>query len=158
MNNKVAFISYALRDSEQFVLTLLSNLLREEGYSINSSYDDYMHIVQMSTHNSILKSSLFIGLITQYGDRNQNVFNEWQVAVENDVPNLLLIEDSVNIASELLNHNNLVRFNRNYPNQQIENIKARIKNAKGKSENNSALGWLLGGIAAVAIIKLLSDE
>lgn len=158
MNNKVAFISYALRDSEQFVLTLLSNLLREEGYSINSSYDDYLHIVQMSTRNSILKSSLFIGLITQYGDRNQNVFNEWQVALENKVPSLLLVEDSVNIAPQLLNHNNVVRFNRNYPNQQIENIKAKIQSAKGKSENNSALGWVLGGIAAVAIIKLLSDE
>lgn len=156
--NKKAFISYALRDSEQFVLTLLSNLLREEGYSINSSYDDYNYLVQRATHNNITKSSLFIGLITQYGDRNQNVFNEWKVALDSKIPSLLLLEDSVNISPELMNHPNVVRFNRHYPNQQIEQIKTKIKNSKVNSENNSAMGWILGGIAALAIIKLLSDE
>ena len=95
--NKIAFISYALRDSEQFVLTLLSNLLREEGFSIDSSYADYNYLVHRSTYNSILKASLFIGLITQYGNRNQNVFNEWRIALDNNIPSLLLVEDSVTI-------------------------------------------------------------
>lgn len=158
MNNKNAFISYALKDSEQFVLTLLSNLLREEGYSISSSYDDYSHIVQRSIYNGITNSSLFIGLITNYGDRNQNVLNEWQVSLQNQIPSLLLIEDSVNVTNELYHHPNVVRFNRNFPNQQIDKIKEKIKKSKGNSENNNALGWILGGVAAVAIIKLLSDE
>lgn len=155
---KIAFISYALKDNEQFVLTLLSNLLRDEGYSINSSYDDYSYLVQRATHSNIIKSSLFIGLITQYGDRNQNVFNEWKVALNYKIPSLLLLEDSVNITPELMSHPNVLRFNRHYPNQQIEQIKATIRNSKRNSENNSAMGWILGGIAALAIIKLLSDE
>lgn len=160
--NKVAFISYALKDSEQFVLTLLSNLLREEGYSIDSSYDDYSNVIQRSAQNNILKSTLFIGLITQYGDRNQNVFNEWRIALEKKIPSLLLIEDSVNIAPELMRHPNVVRFNRHYPNQQIEQIKQKIKRSKNVTTNNppnnNALGWILGGLAAVAIIKILSDD
>ena len=156
--SKIAFISYALSDSEQFVLTLLSNLLREEGYSIDSSYNDYGNVVQRSTYNSILKSSLFIGLITQFGDRNQNVFNEWNVALEKKVPSLLLVEDSVKITPELINHSNVVIFNRHYPNEQFERIKAKIKSSKKNADNNSSLGWILGGLAALVIIKLLSDE
>ena len=156
--NKIAFISYSLRDSEQFVLTLLSNLLREEGFSIDSSYADYNNLIHRSTHNNILNSSLFIGLITQYNSGNQSVFNEWKVALDNNIPNLLLVEDSVNISNELLIHPNIIRFNRHYPNPQIEQIKINIKNYKNNSPNNSTVGWILGGLAALAIIKLLSDE
>jgi hypothetical protein len=157
---KIAFISYALRDSEQYVLTLLSNLLREEGFSIESSYDDYNDILSHSTYNNILDSTLFIGLITQYGDRNDNVFREWKLALKNNIPNLLLVEGSIHINEELRNQSNVLVFNRHYPDDIIRDIKQQIAESKRiekSKQSNNALGWILGGIAAIVIIKLLSD-
>ena len=156
-----AFISYALRDSEQYILTLLSNLLRKEGFSIESSYDDYKNVLSPSIFKNILESTLFIGLITQFGDRNNNVFKEWQQALKNKIPSLLLVEDTVHINQKLRMHPNVLIFNRDYPDREVQYIKQQIAKSKRlvkNKQNENALGWILGGLAAVAIITLLSDN
>lgn len=156
-----AFISYAMQDSEQYVLTLLSDLLRSENFIIDSSFDDYSHLVSQSAFKKINESSLFIGLITEYGNRNKNVFNEWKLAVEKRIPSLLLVEDTVNINHELSNHPNVLIFNRHYPQSGVNKITAQISKAKNladKKNNENALGWILGGAAALAIISLLSSD
>lgn len=156
-----AFISYAMEDSEQYVLTLLADLLRKENFQIDSSFDDYSHIVSQSAFKKINDSSLFIGLITEYGNRNKNVFNEWKVAVQKKIPSLLLVEDTVNIDQQLANHPNVLIFNRHYPQSGLNKVRNQVQNAKklvDKKNNENALGWILGGAAALAIISLLSDE
>ncbi len=156
-----AFISYAMQDSEQYVLTLLADLLRTENFQIDSSFDDYSNIVSQSAFKKINDSSLFIGLITEYGNRNKNVFNEWKVAVQKKIPSLLLIEDTVNINQQLANHPNVLIFNRHYPQSGLDKVRNQVQNAKklvDKKNNENALGWILGGAAALAIISLLSDE
>ena len=77
-----AFISYAMQDSEQYVLTLLANLLMSENFQIDSSFNEYGKTVSQSTIKKINESSLFIGLITEFGNRNKNVFDEWKMAIQ----------------------------------------------------------------------------
>lgn len=156
-----AFISYAMQDSEQYVLTLLADLLRAENFQIDSSFDDYSDIVSKAASKKINESSLFIGLITEYGNRNNNVFDEWTVAVQKKIPSLLLIEDTVNINRQLANHPNVLIFNRHYPQSGLDIVTHQVENAKkllDRKKNVNELGWILGGVAALAIISLLSDE
>ncbi len=156
-----AFISYAMQDSEQYVLTLLSDLLRSENFQIESSFDSYSNIISQSAFKKISESSLFIGLITEYGNRNDNVFNEWKLAIEKRIPSILLIEDAVPINNQLANHPNVLIFNRHYPQSGLDKVKRQIENAKrlvDKKNNENALGWILGGAAALAIISLLASD
>lgn len=156
-----AFISYAMQDSEQYVLTLLSDLLRAENFQIDSSFDSYSNIVSQTAFKKITESSLFIGLITEFGNRNDNVFREWKLAVNKRIPSILLIEDSVNINNQLANHPNVLIFNRHYPQTGVNKIRNQIENSKRlveKKNNENALGWILGGAAAIAIISLLSSD
>ena len=156
-----AFISYAMQDSEQYVLTLLSDLLRSEKFVIDSSFDDYSNVVSQSAFKKINDSSLFIGLITEFGSRNKNVFNEWKLAVEKKIPSLLLVEDTVSINDSLTNHPNVLIFDRHYPQAGLNKITSQLNKAKrliDKKSNENALGWILGGAAALAIISLLSSD
>lgn len=156
-----AFISYAMQDSEQYVLTLLADLLRAENFQLESSFDHYSNIVSPTVYRKINESSLFIGLITEYGNRNKNVFNEWKVAIGKKIPSLLLVEDTVHINQRLAKHPNVLIFNRNYPQTGFIKVRNQVENAKklvDRKNNENALGWILGGAAALAIIGLLSDE
>lgn len=156
-----AFISYAMQDSEQYVLTLLSDLLRMENFQIDSSFDDYGKIVCYSAFKKITEASLFIGLITEYGNRNYKVFNEWKIASQKKIPSLLLVEDTIYINQEIANHPNVLIFNRHYPKSGLDKVRNQVQNAKKlveRKNNENALGWILGGTAALAIISLLSDE
>lgn len=150
-----------MQDTEQYVLTLIADLLRTENFQIDSSFDDYSNIVSQSAFKKINESSLFIGLITEYGNRNTNVLSEWNLAVEKKIPSLLLVEDTVTINQQLSNHPNVLIFNRHYPQSGLNKVRNQIKNANNlydRKNNENALGWILGGVAAIAIISLLSDE
>lgn len=150
-----------MQDSEQYVLTLLSDLLRKENFQIDSSFDNYSNIISQSAFKKITESSLFIGLITEYGNRNHNVFKEWKLAVEKRIPSILLIEDTVPINEQLAIHPNVLIFNRHYPQKGLNKVQKQIENAKrlvDKKRNENALGWILGGAAALAIISLLASD
>ena len=159
---KIAFISYSMKDSEQYVLTLLSSLLKEEGFSVDSSFD-FLKLgdsIDYSIKRKIQESSLFIGVITQ-PNRNDSVLNEWKQAQTFEIPSILLIEDEIDIDSSILKQVNVLRFNRYSPDTAIKKVVNNIKKAETNLEvnkGNSLLGWILGGLAILAILKLLSDD
>ncbi len=156
-----AFISYSIKDSEQYVLTLLSNLLREEGFTIDSSFDFLDHGDSFrDIKNKIANSGLFIGLITAAG-KNKYVLAEWQEAQNSNTPSLLLIEDTIELKSASSNNQNILRFNRNYPESAIEEATFKIRKSKETQVDDvsdNIVGWILGGLAILAIITLLSDD
>lgn len=157
-----AFISYSMQDSEQYVLTLLSNLLREEGFQVDSSFDSlgYGDSIEYGIKKKISESDLFIGVITQTG-RNNYVMQEWEQAQKSRIPSLLLIEDKVKVNPLSLSQPSILRFNKYYPEDAILKATSKIKHARNsskQSEGENVAGWLLGGLAILALIKLLSND
>lgn len=152
-----AFISYSLNDSEQFVLTILSQQLGEEGFIVISNYGlNFTNETQFQINNS----NLLIGLITRSGDTNNRVFQEWQYASNRRIPAILLVENTVHIHQSIQHNENVVRFDRNNPNRAIESVRNKISLAKQtvQANNDKAVAWIIGGVAVLALIGLLSNK
>ena len=150
-----AIISYSLFDQEQYIITLLSKKLRESGFSVITSNNIFNNIVDFTTHSQITSAQLFVGIISNEGVTYKNVLAEWQVAVKNNVPNILLVEDSISISSDF--RGNYVRYNRNNPQPAIQEIHNRML-PQNSSSNNDAWGWIIGGAALLAIVALLAGD
>ena len=151
-----AFISYSVNDKEQFILTLLSSKLREQEFVLTTSQNFYQNVVDFTTANQIKESHLFIGIITKQGIERKRVIAEWTLAKKWKVPNLLLIEDTINIAKGFTG--NFIRFNRKNPKSAIELINSRMNQKPVPSKKDSdILPWILGGAALLAIIALLTS-
>jgi hypothetical protein len=151
-----AFLSYSLNDSWQYILTILARKLNENGFYVSTPQNAY------EVDYEIRKSNLFIGLLTQSGNANDMVIQEWDFAIQNRVPSILLIEDSIRLKGNL-SHPNIIYFNRFAPENAIKNIQNRINNYNPskvlqKQNNENALAWILGGVAAIVLIKLLSEK
>ncbi|MDI9312791.1 MAG: hypothetical protein QM535_21455 [Limnohabitans sp.] len=158
-----AFISYSLNDSEQYILTILSRKLREQGFSIVSNYKVYDNSLDFETSSQLSNSNLFIGIITKTGHSNNQVFAEWNVAIKRKIPALLLVEDSVDIAPPLKTNRNVLLFNRFRPEIAIEKIRTNISTnnqvpVNNTKQNDSTAAWILGGLAALAIVGLLAKD
>lgn len=100
-----AFISYSVTDNNEFIITLLSTKLREKNFIVTTSQNFYGSVIDWNTMIEIANSLLFIGIITRGGIEKNRVIEEWNYAVQKNVPNLLLIEDSVEMNNQ---------FNGNY--------------------------------------------
>lgn len=155
-----AYISYSLNDSERYIVTVLSVKLQEQGFRTDLSFFDYKSEINYGTKSRINTSHIFIGILTNDGNRVNPVYNEFLHATDNNIPSILLIED------ELLKHNlnlgshpNIVQFNRSFPEDAIELVNFNVQEAKSAQQGklNNAVAWMLGGIATVAAIKLLSS-
>ena len=155
-----AFISYSLNDSEQYILTILSRVLKEQGYSITSNHLAYKHVVNYEVYTQLGKSNLFIGIITKTGNANTRVLNEWKEAIKRKIPAIILIEDNVKVNGVLKEHPNALFFNRYTPDVAIRIIKSKIspKTPYTSKKVNNTAAWVLGGLAALAIIGLLAKE
>lgn len=159
-----AFISYSINDSEQYVLSILARKLKEQGFIVTSSYNLYSTLVDFQIYSQLNKSSLFIGIITGDGSDINRVYDEWKIALQKNIPAILLIEDIVEVGQELQNHPNIIRFNKAQPETSIENVRQKIdasrqpNNQVGKQNTNNTTAWLLGGLAVLALIGLLSND
>jgi hypothetical protein len=152
-----AFISYSINDKDQFILTLLASKLRNDGFQIASGNNYLQNILDVNTASQINQSHLFIGIITAHSSEQQRVLREWDYAQRGSIPSLLLIEDSVSVASNFTG--NYIRFNRQNPQIAINNIKTRKEQANNVlNANNEAAAWVLGGAALLALIALFSKS
>lgn len=151
-----AFVSYSLNDSEQYVISLLSKKLYESGFFVTSGFDKRNKEL---THHEIKSSHLFIGLLSQAGESNTTVFEEWRYAIKSRIPGILLVENTIILNKSLAIHPNVVRFDRKRPLQAIELVKQKIeKSTTSKEKLDNAVAWVLGGVATLALISMLSEE
>ncbi len=158
---KQALVSYSLDETEFHILTLLSRSLRERDISIIPSYGNFDNKDEFLIRSSIKSAILFIGIITNSGKRNHNVYLEWLIARNNNVFNILLVEEGFSFIDPSVRHDpSILIFNRRNPLAQIEEIKRKIEHFKPSINNfdKQALTWLLGGAAAITILNLLSKE
>lgn len=158
---KQALVSYSLHETEFHVLTLLSRTLRERDISILPSYGNFDNKDQFLIRSSIKSSILFIGIITNSGKRNNYVYNEWLIARNSNVFNILLVEEGFSfIDPSVRNDPSVLIFNRINPAPQINEINKKIAHFKPSIEtfDKQALTWLIGGAAAITILNLLSKE
>jgi hypothetical protein len=158
-----AYISYSINDAEMFVLSLLSDKLREKGFSVTSNFTGRFadSMVETMAAMKIKESNLFIGIITSTGGNKQNVIKEHNLAVSKKVPALLLVEDAVKLPPEFTNYN-VVKFNRRSPERAVEQINQNIHRVvnqapypQGNSTNTFA--WLFGGLALIGLIDQLAN-
>lgn len=152
-----AFVSYSLNDSEQYVLTVLAKILREQGFVVSSTYNLSSNVLDYNTLTQLNKSSLFIGLITNSGVDNQRVFKEWKQALTKRVPSLLLVENTVDLNPRVRQNPNVIVFDRYNPEPSIDNVKDKIIRSRQSTSDNTA-AWVFGGLAVLALIGLLSDR
>lgn len=153
------FISYSLNDQEQFVLSVLAKKLREQGYIVSTGYNIPSQFQNQQNLSQISNSSLFIGLITNTGQANNHVLKEWEQAKARKIPSLLLIENTVRVNAAYQNDPNIVVFNRYDPEPSIELVRQKINRSKEvEKTGDESTAWIIGGLAALALIALLSNE
>lgn len=148
-----AFLSYSLIDREQYIISLLSNNLRSQGYELSTSMNLRGHTLDFTTTQQIASSQLFIGIISYDGQQRSRVLEEWKYASNNRVPAVLLIEENVQIAQNA-DPNSYIKFNRHKPQLAVQKIKERMDSSKREEETT---GWVLAGAALLAIIALFSS-
>lgn len=153
-----AFVSYSVTDNNEFILTLLSSELRKKDFIITTSQNFRSNILSYNTLSEIETSHLFIGIITGNGNEKKWVLNEWQYAVKRNIPNLLLIEDTVRINQNFTG--NYILFNRRNPQKAINAINRRMTPARSATSTKAEdiIPWVLGGAALLAIISLLTNN
>jgi hypothetical protein len=155
-----AFISYSIADNEQYILTLLAQKLAETGLTLVTSYDqgDYPN---PDAANEIKNSAIFIGLITRLGrlPKTSRVYSDFQAANLFNRPAILLVEDTAPIGIAENSYYNTIRFNRRNIGQTIEDVKNRIRTSQlSPPPTPNTAAWILGGLAVIALLSLLSSE
>ena len=153
-----AFVSYIVSDNNEYILTLLSLKLRENGFVVNTSQNFYNNILDYNTMNEINESHLFISIITSGGSERKRVIQEWEYAASRNIPNILLIEDNVSVNQDFTG--NYIRFNRRNPQPAIQEINKRMSQNQQltPTKTNDIVPWILGGTALLAILTLFSSE
>jgi hypothetical protein len=150
-----AFLSYSIAESEQYVLTLLANNLRERGFSLTANYKETVDsLCQLQIGNS----TLFIGILTHAGKKTDRVSQEIHFAIKQKKPMILLVEDNIRVAEWVESYKNTIKFNRKFPQSAIAEVNKRIQTSQDKPQANNTLAWILGGVAALSLISLLSTE
>lgn len=150
------FVSYSFKDSELHLLTLLISKLKEEGHYIETSdtyYNDYINY----DDRKIIKSDLFVGIITNDSQSIDEVIREWDIANKNRIESILVIEEDVEVEDESINY---IKFNRSNPNKAIK-ILFGEQEKREITKNKDGFGSKIIGTAAIfvgvaAIIALLA--
>ena len=153
-----AFVSYSFRDSELYIITLLFEQLRKSGYKVETTAFNYSNL-NFSNNLKIQSSDIFIGIITNDSNSINHVINEWNVAKQNNVKNILIIEDGVNVQEP--SSLKFIRINRQNPTNAINklfNINTPTKQQTQKTNSGVEDALVAGGIIVgiAALIALLS--
>ena len=153
---KRVFISYSIEDSNLHLISLLLEHLRKNNYSVSVSNQ------WIDSDLKIANSDIFIGIITNKSNSIDYVVKEWQVARGKKIPDVLIVEEGVNVdeSSDI----NFIRFNRANPQSAINQLFNLNKHtvAQKKKENADDVADVLLGVAVVAgiaaLISLLSKN
>lgn len=151
-----AFLSYSLNDKDQFILTLLSSELRKKGFVVKQS-NDFQTEMSSITKVNIINSQIFIGIISGKGKEKKRVLKELRLSKTSNVPNLLLIENTVKVPSDF--KHSYIYFDRLNPEIAISELKKRLKpKERLQTSHSNAWAWALGGAALIAVIGLLASD
>lgn len=148
-----AFISYSLAIKDEFVLSLLSFMLKENKIIAFLSQNSSIDTLDYDTKNEIDESNIFIGLILEGGTEINRVLHEWNYVKEKNIPNLLLIEYTVPILGPL--EGNYLVFNRLKVQSSIYEIKRKMTPTKfGSNESDDDIvPWIIGGEAIILALS-----
>lgn len=152
-----AFVSYAINDQDEFVPTYIAEQLRNENFAVTSSYYEYRGKLKTETKQSIRAAHLYIGLITANGMEKNRVLHEYQFASKENIPALLLSEDTIKIDPDVAKKGNVVFFNRQNS-ERAKSIIQRKLTDHGKEADTSkqdTYAWMLGGRALKSILNFL---
>lgn len=153
---KRAFISYSLADKDRFVVSRLISVLQEKGMSVSSSQNFYSDHIDFTTQKNIDIADLFIGVITDQSGTRSRVLNEWRYATDKSIPNLIVLEDTLQI--ENANRENVIRFNRYNLASAISKVNQKIESSRRTTSDDEWIKWVLGGAAVIALLSLLDNN
>ena len=154
---KRVFVSYSIEDRNLHLITLLLEHLRKNNYSVSVSNQ------WIDSDLKIANSDIFIGIITNKSNSIDYVVKEWQVARGKKIPDVLIVEEGVNVdeSSDI----NFIRFNRVNPQSAINQLFELNRHTtvqKKKKNNDDVAANVLLGVAVVAgiaaLISLLSKN
>lgn len=153
-----AFFSYSLNSTEEFIVTRLAADLQKEDYTLESSRNMMSENIDFATYSSITKSNLFIGVMSVNGNRWERVLKEYYVAKVQNIPALLLAEDTFSNLPE--NDPNIILFNRHRMSEAIQQVQSlRSNKAVPHKPNQPNLHPLVfGGAAVLGLIALMSND
>ncbi len=151
-----AFISYSVSDNNEFIIIYLSSKLKESNFAVTSSLNFYSKTLDFNTMYDIETSHLFVGIITAKGNEKERVIEEWNHAKKKNIPNLVLLEDTVAFLHP--NEGNILVFNRKNPKPAIDEIQRRMTFSPSNSNKGDVVSWILGGAAIIAVLSVLTGK
>lgn len=157
-----AFISYSLHQQEIVLVSIVADMLRNQGFLPFASQNKNDRIIDFTSYSYLSDAGLFIGILSRYGQSMQRVLMEFAKARELNVPSLLLVENTLtlNVPDEVLQY--VVQFDRAHPQAAIDHIGKMLARpvpppTSPPSSNNNVLPWLLGGAAIIGAVALLAN-
>lgn len=154
-----AYLSYSLNDEQQYVVTVLAQILREKGYVLTAgSGRAGLRILPGTSGDPLLGCNLFIGVVTRSGVESDRVIGEYNKAISYSIPALLLVDEGVAYASGIQASSNIVLFNHANPSGAMSLVRGRVKDARIQPPSDDTSAWVLGGLAVLALIALLSSK
>ena len=153
-----AFISHAIHPNEQYIVSLLARKLLEQQVGVVTNFI-HTDAIDLQTAAQIRNAAMFIGLVTKsaVSFRQNKVFTEFNFAVQNKRPAILLVEEGAPLPN-WINQQNVIVFNRLNISQAIETANYHMEGAKMAKKATEGMAWILGGLAVIALLSYLSDD
>jgi len=153
-----AYLSYSLNDEQQYVVTVLAQVLREKGYELTVGGGRGLRVLPGASRNPWIGCGLFIGVITQSGAESDRVIDEYNKAIDLSIPSLLLVDENIAKRAGIQPHNGIVTFNASYPQAAMEQVRRNVQQAHIQPRSDDTGAWVLGGLGVLALIALLSSK
>jgi hypothetical protein len=153
-----AFVSHATHSSEQYIVSLVAKKLADNQIG---AVTNFVHTegIDLQTSAQIRKATIFIGLVTNAGTtyRKNQVFTEFQFALQNQRPSILLVEQGTRIPA-WLDQSKIIVFSRYNIDGALQIANHHIDLAKATQQGKENAAWLLGGVAILALLALLAND